>query len=320
MSLAQYTLTLFLLLSYTFCQAQETADTTFIPLTAYWKKGDAYNFRITKLKQKWKEDKVTKNDSFSYVANFEVLDSTTDGYTIQWTCKSDFSQFVLEEGVQDKMAGLFPSEIIYTTTEHGEFVEVVNWKQIMTAMKKMSKQVIKELNKQHREDKKLQMMVKTILSGLQTRAGIEQLLLEELYLFHFPLGYEYAVGDTLSYEEELPSNLESIMVTGQTKLYLSEVKQEDYYCVLMEETQANPEETKKAMVEAYRSLGMESKAFEKAMETAVVENNHHNIYQYFYEPGIPYHINAQREFYIQIDGEEGGNLSITRIELLFDED
>lgn len=320
MSFIQLIFVLGCLFGATFCQAQEASDTTYIPFIAYWSKGDSYNFRITKLKQKWKEDQLTKNDSLSYVVNFEVLDSTADSYTIKWSYKSDFSQLGVEVDMQEELAGYFPNEIIYTTDAYGEFMEVVNWKEITVAMKKMSKEVIKNLSQEHKGDKQFQKMLKALLSKYQSQAGIENMLLQELYLFHFPLGYEYALEDTLSYEEEMTSNFGNSMVTGQAKIYLEEVDTQDYYAVLIKELQVNPEEMKKVMVEVYQGLGLEAGEFEAAMKEAVVENTEEHIFQYFYSPGIPYFIHSKREFYISVEGEEGGTITTTRIELLFDKD
>ena len=82
-----------LLISFHCCLAQEAPDTTAVPFVAYWAIGDSYNFRITKIKKKWINKKQVRDDSSSYIANFQVLDSTENGYTIQWSFKTNLGDF-----------------------------------------------------------------------------------------------------------------------------------------------------------------------------------------------------------------------------------
>lgn len=56
---------------------------------SYWSKGDNYDFKITKVKQQWRESELIKNDSTQYIANFKVIDSTASSYKIKWSYKTD---------------------------------------------------------------------------------------------------------------------------------------------------------------------------------------------------------------------------------------
>jgi hypothetical protein len=64
---------LFLTLS---CRGISQTDTIYIPFVAYWSKGDSYDFAVRKIKKKWDNGSLTKNDTIGYIARFEVLDST----------------------------------------------------------------------------------------------------------------------------------------------------------------------------------------------------------------------------------------------------
>lgn len=82
----------FLLLSFLLTSLFSFAqiDSTKVQFVAYWSIGDSYDFKVTKVKQQWKEGKQTKDEKRSYTANFKVIDSTATSYTIDWTIKTRY--------------------------------------------------------------------------------------------------------------------------------------------------------------------------------------------------------------------------------------
>jgi len=139
------TLTLLILLVFTIPLFGQT-DTTKIAFIAYWSKGDSYDFKVTKIKKRWTNDKLTKNDSTQYIANFKVIDSTEKSYTLQWTFKNFLTNSYREnlnklyenkQAVNDIVKKYDVTKVIYKTDEFGEFLEIINWKDISSLMSNM---------------------------------------------------------------------------------------------------------------------------------------------------------------------------------------
>jgi hypothetical protein len=63
----------------------KTKDTT-QSCVAYWHKGEIKNYTITHTKEKIDNGKPISKAVFNYDAVITVLDSTKEGYTLQWDC------------------------------------------------------------------------------------------------------------------------------------------------------------------------------------------------------------------------------------------
>ena len=61
------------------------SDSTNVAFVSYWSVGDEWHFRITKIKEQWKEGVLAKKDSSQYIAWLEVIDSTENSYKIKWS-------------------------------------------------------------------------------------------------------------------------------------------------------------------------------------------------------------------------------------------
>ena len=64
-------------------------DSTKIAFISYWSVGDSYDFKISKASRTWENDTLTEENFEEYIANFTVIDSTENSYTIQWSYKVD---------------------------------------------------------------------------------------------------------------------------------------------------------------------------------------------------------------------------------------
>lgn len=296
-----------------FCCAQE--DTTGVPFVSYWSVGDSYNFRVTKIQKKWKKGVLTKNDSSSYVANFKVLDSTENSYTIQWKYSNNLKDFNVPLEFYGRFSKYKMTEVIYTTNELGEFIGVKNWREIASIMKKLSAELMEVLAEEKGTDKKqLKKIMKSLLKIYESKEGIEQLVLKELYFIHFPFGVEFSKTETLYYEEEIPNMFGGDPIKGDSKIYVSELDEEDDYCVLIKEMQLNPEDMKEAMLDVLKMMKSTNPEMVAIMKTAKIDTKDHHKYEYYYYPGIPIHVEAKRSTVIEIQGEKAEKIEITRIE------
>lgn len=311
--------TLFIIFSFITCFGQ--IDTTKVPVISYWSKGDSYDFKVTKIKQKWNEGNLTENDSSSYIVNFEVIDSTETGYKIKWKHKTNFTGLLIPVELTRALSKYAMTEIIYTTNEVGEFMGVENWEEIAAMVKEMFVSMIdlaaaeEEIN-----EKDLAQIIQPLMNIYETREGIEQLLFKELHYFHFPFGAEFTPSETITYEDELPNMLGGDPIRGNTKIYFDDVNFEESHCVIMYEMDLNPDDTKNLLAAFFKQMKLDDKEMDEAMKTARFEIKDRNRYEYYYYPGIPVNIDVKRESLMDFGVEKGKAVENIRIEWLGQDD
>lgn len=304
-------------------------DSTKVSFIAYWSKGDSYNFKVKKIKKRWKNRKLTKSDSIQYIANFKVLDSTAKTYTIQWsyknnlinTYKKNLNKIYQDKKVVSEIIKKYDvTKIIYKTNEYGEFLDIINWQEISDLMSKMLGELEKSIQIRKPEKlKEVEKAMKPLAKIYSSKDGIEQLILYELQFFHFPFGSEYDVNVPLKYEQELPNMVGGEPFKGKAKLSIKEVNFDDLYCVLKEEVVVNPNDTKRQVIMLLKKMGLDRSKTEEIMKTAVFDITDLNYYQYYYDPGIPHRIYGSRKTKLNMDTNSVENFEELEIELVYKE-
>ncbi len=306
---------LLFLFSYFNCHSQE--DNSSVPFVSYWGMGDSYDFQITKIKQKWKEGVLENNDSNSYRANFLVIDSTDVSYKIKWTYQTNLDKLNIPANLIEKFSKYKMTEVIYQTSEVGDFLGVENWKEISDLMNKILGELMNDLAAN--DDSKMKVLKSTfkpLLSAYSSREGIEQLILAELQLFHFPFGIEFSTKEPLIYEDQLPNMFGGKPIRGDAKIYIDSVDFDNAYCVLVQEMSLNPEDTKKMILNFFKKAKLNHREMKRAMKNALIDIRDYNTFAYLYYPGIPLKIESKRETILNIDKTKGKRVDITRIELI----
>jgi hypothetical protein len=304
-------------------------DSTKVSFIAYWSKGDSYNFKVKKIKKRWKNRKLTKSDSTQYIANFKVLDSTAKTYTIQWsyknnlinTYKKNLNKIYEDKKVVSEIIKKYDvTKIIYKTNEYGEFLDIINWQEISDLMSKMLGELEKSIQIRKPEKlKEVEKAMKPLAKIYSSKDGIEQLILYELQFFHFPFGSEYDINVPLKYEQELPNMVGGKPIKGKAKLSIKEVNFDDLYCVLKEEVVVNPNDTKRQVIMLLKKMGLDRNKTEEIMKTAVFDITDLNYYQYYYDPGIPHRVYGSRKTKLNMDTNSVENLEELEIELVYKE-
>lgn len=322
------TLVLSLFISTTYAQSE--TDTTKIAFIAYWSVGDSYDFKVTKVKKNWKNKKQTKNDSSQYVANFKVIDSTPDFYKVQWSYTNELVSS-LNEKVDEHYGGEQALDsilneyevmnIVYKTDEFGEFLGIENWQEISDLMSGLFAQVKKSLRNKNPENyKKVEQVLDPIIDIYSSKEGIEQLVTKELQYFHFPLGAEFDVDKPVKFEQEFPNMLGGKPITGNAVLTIDSVDFENYFCILKEEVIVNPEETKAVVNKFMKKMGVSGKKAKNMIKDAKLDIRDSNIYEYYYEPGVPHKISAIRKTLVNIGTNLTETETLMTIELIYEDE
>lgn len=300
-----------------FINAQEQQG---VPFVAYWEVGDSYNFQVDKVKKAWKVGKQSKNDSSSYVVNFEVIDSTETSYTIDWTYETTLiSDLDLNDEVNAQLiTKLNPykyTSVKYKTTEVGAFVEILNWEEISEMMKTALDIVIEEKSKGE-NSAEMKEALKPFRAMFETKAGIEQVLLKELQYFHFPFGFEFDQNTPLDYEDELPNVLGGKPLRADARLAVESVNFEDNFAVLKHTMNVNEKDAKEFLNTMFQQMGVKDKDVKKMIKKGVFNIEDDNTFEYFFYPGVPYLIETKRNTIVEFDGYAGRNYELIRIQLV----
>ena len=296
-------------------------DTTKVAFVSYWSIGDSYDFKITKIKQQWKQDKLIKDQKQVYTANFTVIDSTANSYTIKWRYENDLvNTYNIPEKLLDKFSKYKITEIKYKTSEVGDFIEVLNWKEVGETMSNMLDDIIVVLGGENKKNRDaLKTAFKPLKQIYSSKQGVEQLVLKELQYFHFPMGLEYDISEPVIYDDELPNMFGGKPIKAKAKIYFENVDFEKSFCILKHEMSLSPDDTKRILKQAFKKMKLDDKEMKKILDTAVFKIEDRNTYEYYFNPGIPHKIEAIRETIIDINKEKGKRIDKTIIELLYDE-
>ncbi len=296
-------------------------DTTKVAFVAYWSIGDSYDFKVSKIKQQWKEGKIVKDEQQNYITNFTVIDSTDTSYTINWSYENDLGNtYKIPEKLSDRFSKYKMTEIKYKTSEVGEFLEILNWKEVGEIMNNMFDDIIEVFGETGQSKQNaLKATIQPLKQIYSSKKGIEQLVLKELQYFHFPMGLEYNITEPITYEDELPNMFGGNPIKANAKIYFENVDFEEGFCTVKQEMSLDPNDTKEMLKQIFIKMKLDNKELEKALKTAVCKVEDFNTFEYYYNPGIPHRIETTREFIIDIGKEKGKRIDKTIIELIYNE-
>lgn len=296
-------------------------DSTKIAFIAYWSIGDSYDYKILKTTQQWKEETLTKDEKQSYIATFTVIDSTEDSYTINWSFENDFeSTYKIPVELREKFSKYQLTEIKYKTSEVGVFLEIINWIEVRDIMKSMFEDIVEVLGENDEKKKDaLQTLLKPLRDIYSTKQGIEQIVLKELQYFHFPMGLEYDITEPLIYDDEIANMFGGKPIRAKAKLYFENVDFDESFCVIKQEMSLDPNDTKEVLKQIFKRMRLEDQEIKKALKTAIFQIKDTNVYEYYFNPGIPLRIETERESILDTDKEKLRRIDKTIIELVYNE-
>jgi len=166
--------------------AQNQVTDTSATCVAYWKKGDTKNLIITKTSQKLKEGKQTESGSYTCEATLKVIDSTAEGYTIEWQYRN-MGNNIADPLTRSLVAMVSALRIVYTTDENGSFLSLSNYEEVRSVLVKTFDLLMEE----HKDKPDMDKLMEPFRNMLNNRESIEHLALREISLYHTPYGMEY---------------------------------------------------------------------------------------------------------------------------------
>ncbi len=302
--------------------AQSDSTLSFI---AYWQKGDTRKFKVTKKQQQYKNDELTKNSTNAYVVNFKVLDADKKSYLIEWTFENTLISS--NQMPADFFKGLEKYRYLtikYRTDENGTFQEILNWKEFAGLMNELFDKIPAGMPQKEAENfKKVMVPLRQMYTS---REGIEELVLKEIKYFHWPFGVQFAVNDTLTYEESLPNMMGGDPVKAKGSMYFEQVDFRKSTCRFINELVLDQEDARrlitqsldKLMAQASREAGGEKKREEmrKLFAEMKMDIRDYNSFSYQYDLGWPILITVKRTSNLSNPDGKGVRVDETIIEAL----
>ena len=198
----QSTLTLLFILGFSlngFCQ-NTTSDSS-ITCLAHWKKGEKRAFILNQTKSVTDSGRQTTHDVNSYEAVITVIDSTSEGYTLEWQNRPVSEIPGLGGTASGAIASLFLHlRILYRTNPRGKVDTLMNYQDIqryvdltLTKFKEMAK-----------DKQAMEQTIKQLNAIFLNRKNVQNLVMRDVALFHSTYGNSYTLSKTV-FAEEVPN-------------------------------------------------------------------------------------------------------------------
>lgn len=290
-----------------------------VNLLPYWTKGDVYQFKVTKVKKMWRKGASETRQTNSYFTRFEVLDSTEEAYKIKWSFKNNWKRDLNVPSAYDEvLAKYYNTEVIYTTNAEGAFTGIENWRAIGNVMAAFFKKFVQlttdTLNQTIANELKQKM--NTLLKVYRSKASIEKLVFKELSCFHFPYGKQYALKDTIKYDDQLPDLLGGKPLRGNTKIYINHLNVTKKRLTLTHQMTINPEDAKRFLRSFFKRMKVGEMKMNEVLNKARFDIEDDNYLEYDYSLGIPVKIKTNRRTIFDTGTEQGRRFDQMIIELL----
>jgi len=297
---------------------QVETDTTSVSFVSYWSIGDSYDYKVTKLKQQWKKGVLKKSDTTKYKATFNVIDSTATSYTINWKFKNQLlNTYKFSEEVKKELSQYSFTDVIYKTSEMGEFQGIQNWEEISKMTKELFTKMPELISSgTPKEIKRIKKAMKPFAEIYSSKEGIEQLVLAEIMLIHFPFGLEYDITEAIEYDDEITNFAGGDPIKAKSKLTFDKVDFEEEYCSIDHITTLDSEDSKRVVNQLLKKMGMKGKEFKKVLKNSIYDITTKQRLEYYYYPGVANFIEAQKTVKIDINGDVGRRVDTVTIELM----
>lgn len=248
-----------------------------VQVISYWDLNEEHTYHVTIEKNKVKKGDTTVTMNISYDVQVKVIDSTANGYLVEW--KYGQIKSGLENELLNKLSEMSSSSrVVIKTDELGIVQGVENWKEVRDLMQDASATLLEEF----KDEPKVQGMMEKMLKMYSSKEVIEANAIKEIQLFHNFHGAKYEYQDTLELAFKLPNNFKSSKpFDTQAKVCLIDVDTADYSYTLSYDQQVDSEQLTKATKDYMKKMGIPKKSLEAIKEL----QNNTSIYSVIHNTG-----------------------------------
>ena len=226
-------------LSFSLCSGQNVFNDSLTTVIAYWNKGESKSFKFFKGRLKYENNELISSGSSTSDLLLTVIDSTETSYTIKWLIIDIHTEEDDNPIVKDLIEMSKGLSIIYTTDELGIFSELINWREIQGFLNIAMDKLLLAKN----EDKDFVEAFSKIRKTFSTKQAIEQVMINEIQLYHAPYGVIYKLNEIIEEETELPNILGGQPFPAILTCELTKIDMENSSCILKMSTIMNSEKS-----------------------------------------------------------------------------
>jgi hypothetical protein len=207
-----------LLLAPVFAQINKSDSS--VQVVSYWNKRDKQKYTITEESYQVKNATDTiKRQLFTYDVDIEVLDSTSNSYTVKWLFRNVKMKQTWDPIMEKLLSVVNNMPVIIKTSEMGVFQEVVNWEVIHDHIEKG----INIIRSECKDVPNLDMVIEQLQNTYSSKEAIENSAIQEIQQYYTFHGAKYKLN------EEYPNSIKRPNVYGgepfdaEINVYLDEI-------------------------------------------------------------------------------------------------
>ncbi len=192
---------------------------------AFWNNKEQKVYKIVHSKERYSLGKLKSKSEVDYEAHVKIIDSTADGFIIEWKYKN-FKASKVEDSITGSMNEIMEGLTIkYKTDDVGAFSELLNWEEVRDYAFNSIDKIAREkpigmaFNNAFTQTKNM----------FKTKENIEAVLIKEIQLLHTAYGVEFNLkGDVV--ETELPNVSGGKPFPAKIIIKLNEINLKENYC------------------------------------------------------------------------------------------
>ncbi|HEX6181533.1 MAG TPA: hypothetical protein VFZ47_09835 [Chitinophagaceae bacterium] len=219
----------------------QSSDGNSVDVIAKWKKGETHTIQVhcttTDIEQE------TKNFLTVFDATFKVAEETETNYMVEWT----YTKVKLAENDPNMenliLAGLINTKFLLKLSEYGAFVELANLNEVKVAAAKVVDKLINETS-----NKVLNQQLNGVRPMLESRQGLETLLLKHVKLNILLYGYNYVLPEVKTHNIKYPNAFGGQPFDAVEKVIVSELNAKDSTFVIESKKTVEGNDLKNAII------------------------------------------------------------------------
>jgi hypothetical protein len=226
----------FFILSFLTFGQINSSDST-VQVITYWEKGEKKEYFVSNERIKIKGSDTVSIEKTTYDVELTVLSSNDNSYTIEWWYKNINTNS--SNSAAQKIKSLTEDmRIIYKTDELGNFIEVINWKEIQKFINNAAF-TLQEDNKDNPEFEKILEQIRTTFTS---KEAIESTSIKDIQQFHSFHGAKYKIGELLKGDIKVPNIFGKEPFDSEFQVILSEINMVENNFILKSIQEINSEQ------------------------------------------------------------------------------
>jgi hypothetical protein len=203
---------------------------------------------------KYQKGQLVSSGGSTYDATVTILDSTEEGYTIEWKYSNiklkNPSENPFVKSLVEMSKGVTAK---YKTDELGAFAELLNWKEMQEFIFKAIDKIIQEFN-----NPQITAAINQVKNIYISKESIEQTAIKEIQLYHSPYGGEYQLNEVIKTETQLPNFLGGEPFPAILTIEMTKLKPEENYCKIQMLQSIDKERATKIIFDFVKKIAKES--------------------------------------------------------------